>query len=118
MVGWREYACVLRRSRDHLFSETHEADRVAGMSRLRNTVTRRYDVRHRVRRRFGARCGLLSRIPVLEMFATGSKPDSFNTWGSCPAIKGRAIRAEKLLQEGRKAVISSPDLENLQGREW
>jgi REP element-mobilizing transposase RayT len=41
MTGW-----VLIGNHYHLFIETPEANLVAGMSWLQNTVTRRYNVRH------------------------------------------------------------------------
>jgi len=46
MTGWRVHAWVLMGNHYHLFIETPEANLVAGMSWLRNTVTRRYNVRH------------------------------------------------------------------------
>ena len=47
MTGWRVHAWVLMGNHYHLFIETPEANLVAGMSWLQNTVTRRYNVRHR-----------------------------------------------------------------------
>ena len=46
MTGWRVHAWVLMGNHNHLFIETPEANLVAGMSWLQNTVTRRYNVRH------------------------------------------------------------------------
>ncbi|MCF7734346.1 MAG: transposase [Akkermansiaceae bacterium] len=46
MTGWRVHAWVLMGNHYHLFIETPEANLVAGMSWLQNTVTRRYNVRH------------------------------------------------------------------------
>jgi REP element-mobilizing transposase RayT len=47
MTGWRVHAWVLMRNHYHLFLETPEANLVAGMSWLQNTITRRFNVRHR-----------------------------------------------------------------------
>jgi putative transposase len=44
MTGWRVHAWVLMGNHYHLFIETPEANLVAGMSWLQNTVTRRYKV--------------------------------------------------------------------------
>jgi REP element-mobilizing transposase RayT len=46
MTGWRVHAWVLMGNHYHLFIQTPEANLVAGMSWLQNTVTRRYNVRH------------------------------------------------------------------------
>ena len=46
MTGWRVHAWVLMKNHYHLFIETPEANLVAGMSWLQNTLTRRYNVRH------------------------------------------------------------------------
>jgi putative transposase len=46
MTGWRVRAWVLMGNHDPLFIETPEANLVAGMSWLQNTVTRRHNVRH------------------------------------------------------------------------
>gem|GEM_PF-1690255 len=46
MTGWRVHAWVLMGNHYHVFIETPEANLVAGMSWLQNTVTRRYNVRH------------------------------------------------------------------------
>ena len=46
MTGWRVHAWVLMGNHYHLFIETPEANLVAGMSWLQNTVTRRHNVRH------------------------------------------------------------------------
>lgn len=45
-TGWRVHAWVLMNNHYHLFIETPEANLVAGMKWLQNTVTRRYNVRH------------------------------------------------------------------------
>lgn len=47
MTGWRVHAWVLMGNHYHLFIETPEPNLVAGMSWLQNTLTRRYNVRHR-----------------------------------------------------------------------
>ena len=47
MTGWKVHAWVLMGNHYHLFIETPEANLVAGMRWLQNTVTRRYNVRHR-----------------------------------------------------------------------
>jgi REP element-mobilizing transposase RayT len=46
MTGWQVHAWVLMGNHYHLFIETPEANLVAGMSWLQNTVTRRHNVRH------------------------------------------------------------------------
>lgn len=46
MTGWRVHAWVLMGNHYHLFIQTPEANLVAGMSWLQNTVTRRYNIRH------------------------------------------------------------------------
>jgi putative transposase len=47
MTGWRVQAWVLMSNHYHLFIQTPEPNLVAGMSWLQNTLTRRYNVRHR-----------------------------------------------------------------------
>jgi putative transposase len=47
MTGWRVHAWVLMGNHYHLFIETPEANLVAGMKWLQNTVTRRHNVRHK-----------------------------------------------------------------------
>ena len=47
MTGWRIHAWVLMSNHYHLFLQTPEPNLVAGMSWLQNTLTRRYNVRHR-----------------------------------------------------------------------
>jgi putative transposase len=46
-TGWRVHAWVLLGNHYHLFLQTPEPNLVAGMSWLQNTLTRRYNVRHR-----------------------------------------------------------------------
>lgn len=46
-TGWRVHAWVLMNNHYHLFIETPEANLVEGMKWLQNTVTRRFNVRHR-----------------------------------------------------------------------
>jgi putative transposase len=56
MTGWRVHAWVLMHNHYHLCIETPEANLVAGMQWLQNTVTRRFNVRHKKRGRlFGDR---------------------------------------------------------------
>ncbi len=47
MTGWRVHAWMLMSNHYHLFIQTPEPNLVAGMSWLQNTLTRRYNVRHR-----------------------------------------------------------------------
>lgn len=47
MTGWRVQAWVLMSNHYHLFIQTPEPNLVAGMAWLQNTLTRRYNVRHR-----------------------------------------------------------------------
>jgi REP-associated tyrosine transposase len=47
MTGWRVHGWVLLGNHYHLMIETPEANLVAGMKWLQNTVTRRFNVRHR-----------------------------------------------------------------------
>ena len=47
MTGWRVHAWVLMSNHYHLFLQTPEPNLVAGMAWLQNTLTRRYNVRHR-----------------------------------------------------------------------
>jgi putative transposase len=47
MTGWRVHAFVLLSNHYHLRLETPEPNLVAGMKWLQNTVTRRFNVRHR-----------------------------------------------------------------------
>lgn len=47
MTGWRVHAWVLMGNHYHLFIETPEPNLVSGMAWLQNTVTRRFNVRHR-----------------------------------------------------------------------
>jgi len=47
MTGWRVHAWVLLSNHYHLMIETPEPNLVAGMKWLQNTLTRRYNVRHR-----------------------------------------------------------------------
>jgi len=46
-TGWRVQAWVLMSNHYHLFVETPEANLVEGMKWVQNTVTRRFNVRHR-----------------------------------------------------------------------
>lgn len=46
-TGWRIHAWVLMGNHYHLFVETPQGNLVAGMRWLQNTVTRRFNVRHR-----------------------------------------------------------------------
>ncbi len=46
-TGWRVHAWVLMSNHYHIFLHTPQANLVAGMSWLQNTLTRRYNVRHR-----------------------------------------------------------------------
>lgn len=46
-TGWKVHAWVLMNNHYHLFIQTPEANLVDGMRWLQNTVTRRYNVRHR-----------------------------------------------------------------------
>ena len=47
MTGWRVHAWVLLTNHYHLLIETPEANLVAGMQWLQNSLTRRFNVRHR-----------------------------------------------------------------------
>ncbi len=47
MTGWRVHGWVLLSNHYHLMIETPEPNLVAGMQWLQNTVTRRFNVRHR-----------------------------------------------------------------------
>ena len=47
MTGWRVFAWVLMSNHYHLCIQTPEPNLVAGMKWLQNTVTRRFNVRHR-----------------------------------------------------------------------
>ena len=47
MTGWRVHAWVLLSNHYHLMIETPEPNLVAGMKWLQNTLTRRFNVRHR-----------------------------------------------------------------------
>lgn len=47
MTGWRVHGWVLMRNHYHLCIETPEPNLVAGMQWFQNTVTRRFNVRHR-----------------------------------------------------------------------
>jgi len=47
MTGWRVHAWVLLNNHYHLLVETPEANLVAGMQWLQNSLTRRFNVRHR-----------------------------------------------------------------------
>ena len=47
MTDWRVHGWVLMSNHYHLCIETPEANLVAGMQWLQNTVTRRFNVRHR-----------------------------------------------------------------------
>jgi REP element-mobilizing transposase RayT len=46
-TGWKVHAWVLMKNHYHLFIQTPEANLVEGMKWLQNTVTRRFNVRHR-----------------------------------------------------------------------
>ena len=46
-TGWVVHAWVLMGNHYHLFIQTPEANLVEGMKWLQNTVTRRFNVRHR-----------------------------------------------------------------------
>jgi len=47
MTGWRIHSWVLMDNHYHLFIQTPEPNLVSGMSWFQNTLTRRYNVRHR-----------------------------------------------------------------------
>jgi len=47
MTGWRVHAWVLLSNHYHLMLETPEPNLIAGMQWLQNTLTRRFNVRHR-----------------------------------------------------------------------
>ncbi len=47
MTGWRVHAWVLLSNHYHLMIETPEASLIAGMQWVQNTLTRRFNVRHR-----------------------------------------------------------------------
>ena len=47
MTGWRVHAWVLLSNHYHLMIETPEPNLVVGMKWLQNTLTRRFNVRHR-----------------------------------------------------------------------
>ncbi len=47
MTGWRVFAWVLMSNHYHLCIQTPEPNLIAGMKWLQNTVTRRFNVRHR-----------------------------------------------------------------------
>ena len=72
-TGWVVHAWVLMGNHYHLFIQTPEANLVEGMKWLQNTVTRRFNVRHReCGRLFGdrykAECELWGRLAVLLRF--------------------------------------------------
>ena len=91
MTGWRVHAWVLMGNHYHLFIETPEANLVAGMRFMQNTVTRHYNVRHEAwGQLFGDR---YKAIPV-----EGSDPyfyQSLVDYIHLNPVRGRLIRPKK-----------------------
>ncbi len=82
MTGWRVHGWVLLSNHYHLMIETPEPNLVAGMQWLQNTVTRRFNVRHRAWGRvFGDRYKAVS-VEQRAQRATSKHFDIFccNSW--------------------------------------
>ena len=91
MTGWRVHAWVLMSNHYHLFIETPEPNLVAGMSWFQNTLTRRYNVRHR---KWGRLFGDRYKAVVVE----GEDPYHYQTlmdYIHLNPVRARIIRPNK-----------------------
>lgn len=99
MTGWRVHAWVLMGNHYHLFIETPEANLVAGMSWLQNTVTRRYNVRHRAwGRLFGDR--------YKAVLVEGADTDHYRTLADY--IHLNPVRARLIVPRKGQSVLDYP----------
>ena len=99
MTGWRVHAWVLMGNHYHLFIETPEANLVAGMSWLQNTVTRRHNVRHQAwGRLFGDR---YKAVPV-----DGS--DTYHYRTLADYIHLNPVRARLIRPKSGQSVLDYP----------
>jgi REP element-mobilizing transposase RayT len=99
MTGWQVHAWVLMGNHYHLFIETPEPNLVAGMSWLQNTVTRRYNVRHRAwGRLFGDR--------YKAILVDGS--DTYHYRTLADYIHLNPVRARLVLPKKGRSVLDYP----------
>jgi putative transposase len=91
MTGWHIHAWVLMDNHYHLFIQTPEPNLVSGMSWLQNTLTRRYNVRHR---KWGRLFGDRYKAVVVE------GEDRYHYQTLMDYIHLNAVRA-KLIQPGK-----------------
>jgi putative transposase len=99
MTGWRVHAWVLMGNHYHLFIETPEANLVAGMSWLQNTVTRRHNVRHLAwGRLFGDR--------YKAVLVDGA--DAYHYQTLADYIHLNPVRARLIVPKKRQSVLDYP----------
>jgi putative transposase len=99
MTGWRVQAWVLMSNHYHLFLQTPEPNLVAGMAWLQNTLTRRYNVRHR---QWGRLFGDRYKAVVVE----GADPYHYQTL--MDYIHLNPVRARIIQPKAGKSVLDYP----------
>ncbi|WP_395738710.1 transposase [Prosthecobacter sp.] len=99
MTGWRVHAWVLMDNHYHLFIQTPEPNLVAGMSWLQNTLTRRYNVRHR---QWGRLFGDRYKSVVVE------GDDSYHYQTLLDYIHLNPVRARIIRPAARQSVLDYP----------
>ena len=99
MTGWRVHAWVLMGNHYHLFIETPEANLVAGMSWLQNTVTRRHNVRHQA---WGRLFGDRYKAVVVE------GADSYHYRTLADYIHLNPVRARLVVPKKGQSVLDYP----------
>lgn len=99
MTGWRVHGWVLMGNHYHLFLQTPEPNLVAGMAWLQNTLTRRYNVRHR---KWGRLFGDRYKAVVVE----GADPYHYQTL--LDYIHLNPVRAQIIRPKAGKSVLDYP----------
>jgi len=99
MTGWRVHAWVLMSNHYHLFLQTPEPNLVAGMSWLQNTLTRRYNVRHR---KWGRLFGDRYKAVVVE------GDDRFHYQTLMDYIHLNPVRARMIRPKAGQSVLDYP----------
>lgn len=99
MTGWRVHAWVLMSNHYHLFLQTPEPNLVAGMSWLQNTLTRRYNVRHR---KWGRLFGDRYKAVVVE------GEDRYHYQTLMDYIHLNPVRARLIQPKAKQSVLDYP----------
>ncbi|WP_395745494.1 transposase [Prosthecobacter sp.] len=99
VTGWRVHAWVLMGNHYHLFLQTPESNLVAGMSWLQNTLTRRYNVRHR---KWGRLFGDRYKAVVVE------GDDRYHYQTLMDYIHLNPVRARMIQPKARQSVLDYP----------